>query len=335
MDTWLACIGCYWKALLQQRESTKTKEGRTIRILLGDFESFLKNKNLKDITIENYIYYFNKFTYDIYNQETVSRFMAKAVNRNSVARGFLLNLKRFLLMNYEELGISKDLKIAISDVELPKITGRKKKRVIRSISHDDIFVIEKYLTTEKERLQLLLGYFCALRLGELFKLTILSINWDKWKTDNTKMGEAIVLGKGDKEGMAYIPVELMARIAKYIHTQNFASVGSYLFRDPNKEYNFKALSRGWQLKLAAAGIKAKITKLDDYGKPIPNTAVHPHRLRHSYASYLINVVGMDIRKVQIMLRHSDISSTQIYTHIEEELLKEELSVIPYKENGVV
>ena len=70
-----------------------------MRILLGDFESFLKNKNLKDRTIENYLYYFNKFNYDVYNQETVSRFMAEKSNRNSVARGFLLNLKKFLVMN--------------------------------------------------------------------------------------------------------------------------------------------------------------------------------------------------------------------------------------------
>ena len=308
-----------------------------MRIPLGDFESFLKNKNLKDRTIENYLYYFNKFNYDVYNQETVSRFMAQAANRNSVARGLLLNLKKFLVMNHKELLISKELKVDISDVELPTITGRIKKRVIRPIPHDDIFIIEHQLDTEKERLQLLLSYFCALRLGELFKITIASIDWDKWKKDPKQMGEAIVLGKGDKEGKAYIPIELMTRIARYIHTQNFPSVGSYLFRDPTKDYNFNALSRGWQLRLARAGIKARVTKLDDLGKAIHNTAVHPHRLRHSYASYLINIVGMDVRKVQIMLRHSDISSTQIYTHVEEELLKDELAVIPYheEESGVV
>lgn len=302
-----------------------------MRIPLSDFESFLKNKNLKDRTIENYLYYFNKFNFDVFNQETVSRFMAEASNRNSVARGFLLNLKKFLIMNYKELLISSDIKADISNVELPTITGRIKKRVIRPIPHDDIFIIEQYLKDEKERLQLLLSYFCALRLGELFKITISSIDWDKWKKDPEKMGEAVVLGKGDKEGKAYIPIELMTRIAKYIHTQNFASVGSYLFRDPSKEYNFSALSRAWQLRLASAGIKAGVTKLDDYGKPIHNTAVHPHRLRHSYASYLINEIKMDVRKVQIMLRHSDISSTQIYTHIEEDKLKDELSVIPYQE----
>lgn len=303
-----------------------------MRVPLSDFENFLKNKNLKDRTIENYLYYFNKFNYDVFNQETVSRFIAMSSNRNSVARGFLLNLKKFLIMNYKELLISPELKADISDVEFPTITGRTKKRVIRPIPHDDIFIIEQCLNTEKEKLQLVFSYFCALRLGELFKITIASIDWDKWNKDRSKMGEAIVLGKGDKEGMAYIPIELMTRIARYIHTQNFASVGSFLFRDPNKEYNFSALSRAWQLKLASAGIKSRVTKLDDYGKPIRDTSVHPHRLRHSYASYLINVVGMDVRKVQVMLRHSDISSTQIYTHVEEDILKNELSAIPYQKS---
>lgn len=303
-----------------------------MRVPLSDFESFLKNKNLKERTIENYIYYFNKFNYDVFNQDTVSRFISLKSHRNSVARGFLLNLRKFLIMNSKSLLISDLLRADISNVELPTITGRIKKRIVRPISHEDIFLIEQYLNNEKEKLQLLISYFCALRLGELFKLTIASIDWDKWKKDPKQMGEAIVLGKGDKEGTAYIPVELMSRVAKYIHTQNFPSLGSFLFRDPNKEYNFSALSRAWQLRLASAGIKAGVTKLDDSSKPIPNTSVHPHRLRHSYASYLINTVKMDVRRVQVMLRHSDISSTQIYTHVEEDLLKDELSVIPYRKS---
>ena len=53
-----------------------------MRIALDKFETWLRNKNLKERTVENYIYYFNKFTYESYDQETVSRFLSDKSNRN-------------------------------------------------------------------------------------------------------------------------------------------------------------------------------------------------------------------------------------------------------------
>ena len=113
----------------------------------------------------------------------------------------------------------------------------------------------------------------------------------------------------------------MVRIARYIRSNNFDSVNSKIFA---KDTGVKNSGRSWQIKLGAAGIKSGLTKLDSEKHPIADTIIHPHRLRHSYASYLMNIKGMDIRKVQEILRHSSITSTQIYTHIDKEGLKEEL-----------
>jgi len=91
--------------------------------------------------------------------------------------------------------------------------------------------------------------------------------------------------------------------------------------------NHRSIKSGattWQKKLREAGIKAKLIKFDGKGNIIPETSVHPHTLRHSRASYLVNEKGMDIRKVQILLRHSSITSTEIYTHIDKEKLKERI-----------
>jgi len=82
-----------------------------MKIPLDKFEEWLKNKNLKERTIENYIYYYNKFSFDSFNQETISRFLSQKANRNSIARGFLVNLKKFLLINYQELGISQESRL--------------------------------------------------------------------------------------------------------------------------------------------------------------------------------------------------------------------------------
>ncbi len=303
-----------------------------MKVPLDKFENWLVNKNLKPRTVENYLYYFNKFTSPVYDQESVSRFLALAPNRNSISRSFLLNYKKFLLVNSDELGISPELKSRIADVELPGLSGRAKQRIIRPIPHDKIPLIEKALENEKEKLQLLLSYFCGLRLGELLKIMIISFDWEKWKEDPMEMGECRVFGKGDKEGIALVPAEIMARVAAFIHNQNFSSgVQSYLFRDADKEYNFNNLARQWQLKLSKASVAAGVTQLTPEGGVVKETAVHPHRLRHSYATYLRNVLGLDIAEIQELLRHSDISSTKIYTHIEKEGLKKKLVGLEYWE----
>lgn len=295
-----------------------------MRIAIESFEMWLKNKNLKERTIENYIYYFNKFTFDVFNQETVSRFLADKTNRNSIGRSFLVNFQRFLMVNYKELGFSQESRVNIAEVELPKLTGRVKQRIIKPIPHEYIELLERNLENEKEKLQLLLSYYCALRLGELLKITILSFDWNKWKKDPSRMGECRVYGKGDKEGIALIPAVLMRRIAKYIKSKNFTSLDSKIFVRGSANINLKNKGRTWQMKLRQAGIKAGITKVDADNKVIAETAIHPHRLRHSYGSYLLNVKKLNLREVQEVLRHTSVQSTQIYTHINKDNLKAKL-----------
>ena len=123
-------------------------------IPLDKFADWLSNKNLKERTIENYLYYFNKFPKGPFNQESVSRFLSLKPHRNTIARSFLLNCIKFLLVNHKELGISDDVKIEIASIELPKLTGRKKQRIIRPIPHDKISLLEQSLGTEKLKLQL-------------------------------------------------------------------------------------------------------------------------------------------------------------------------------------
>lgn len=295
-----------------------------IKIPIDLFEEWLKNKNLKDRTIENYIYYFNKFTFDNYTQETVSRFLSDKTNRNSIARSFLVNFQKFLMVNYKQLGISQDIRVKIAEVELPKLTGRVKQRLINPVPHEHIALLERALETEQLKIMLLLSYYCALRLGELLKITILSFNWETWKKDFSKMGECRVYGKGDKEGIALVPSALMKRVARYIKKRNFTSLDSKLFIRGNGNINLKNKSRSWQMKLRHAGIKAGITKLDGKGRPIKETIVHPHRLRHSYPSYLLNEKGLNLKEIQEILRHASLQSTQIYTHVNKEHLKEKL-----------
>lgn len=297
-----------------------------MKIDLNKFEEWLENKGLKKRSVQNYIYYFNKFTYESFNQESVSRFLAIKENRNSNARGFLVNFQKFLLINYKEFGLTQEQRLYISEAELPKITGRSRQRIIHPLTKEEIHRIEDALPDEKLKLQLLLTFYCGLRLGEMLKIEVISFNWDQWKQDMTQMGECRVFGKGDKEGIAIVPAKLMTRISKYIRTnKQLRSVNSRLFIKDGQHVNLSNRGRSWQMKLRQAGIDSKITQVDYQGKPIKETVVHPHRLRHSWGSYLKNEKDMDIRDIQEVLRHTNIQSTQIYTHISKDKLKQRLS----------
>ena len=296
-----------------------------MKIPIEKFESWLEAKNLKARTIQEYLYYFNKFLpLGGLTQESVSRFLSIKANRNVVARSFLANYQKFLMRNYKEFGINKDIRIEISEIELPKLTGRAKQRLIKPLSPEQIFKIEKHLDSEREVLQLWISFYGGLRLQEMLRIQVLSFNWDEWKKDVSEIGECKVYGKGDKEGIALLPSNLMRRIAIYIKAAKFPSLASYIFLPRLKSLenvDLKNRSRVWQKKLRKVGISSGVTSLDGEGKVIDETAVHPHRLRHSWGYYLRNTKGMDIRDIKDILRHSSIVSTQIYTLTDKSHLK--------------
>lgn len=302
-----------------------------MKIPIDLFENYLKNKGLKERTIENYIYYFNKFTHDRLNQESLSKFLSSQSNRNSIGRSFLVNLKRFLITNRTELKIDQDYYNEIIEAELPMLTGRRKQTLVNPIPHDQIQLLEKALETEKLKLQLLITYYGALRLGEMLKIKMLSFDWNQWKKNQEGWGECRVYGKGDKEGIALIPPDLMKRIARYIRSHDFLDAHGFLFIKESEKQDVRNRARIWQQRLKAAGIKSGLTKLDSKGEPVEGTRVYPHRLRHSYAFHLISDKKMDIRYVQEVLRHSSIQSTQIYTLINKEELKRKLKEVEDEE----
>lgn len=276
------------------------------------FEDWLRNKRLKDYTIKQYLYYLNKFTSDKFTQGTVAAFLSEKSNDNIVSRSFLKNLRKFLLVNYVALELPPDMKGLVSEVELPEQTGRKKHRKMEVLTIGQINSLLAAFSVEKERVQFLINYYCALRLNELVNLTFRSFNWLEWKQNAGDMGECTVIGKGDKEEIVLVPSFLMQRLRNYLRSTTTSS--SKLFLGASS----------WQKALKVAGFKAGISKRDEFGNIIQETRVHPHKLRHSRATHLIEK-GKDIRVIQEFLRHASIQSTQIYTHISKEHLKKELA----------
>ena len=146
-------------------------------------------------------------------------------------------------------------------------------------------------------------YACGLRVSELINIEINDLY--------LKEGYIRVIGKGSKERIVPIGNSASDFIEKYIKESRVKvkniNTGNNLF------LNF----RGGKLsRMGIWDIVSKYCRLARIEKEI-----HPHTLRHSFATHLLEG-GADIRAIQEMLGHSDISTTQIYTHIDKEYLIE-------------
>ncbi|MDD2854874.1 MAG: site-specific tyrosine recombinase XerD [Desulfuromonadaceae bacterium] len=145
-------------------------------------------------------------------------------------------------------------------------------------------------------------YATGLRVSELVNLKLREVNLDS--------GYLMTVGKGNKERLVPIGNSARERGALYL-----TLVRSLM--DPDNQNPFFFLSRlgGVMSRQAFWNIIKKRSKRAAIWKKIS-----PHTLRHSFATHLLEN-GADLRSVQIMLGHADLSSTQIYTHVTRDRLK--------------
>lgn len=156
----------------------------------------------------------------------------------------------------------------------------------------------------RDRAMLQLLYATGLRVSELVTLKISDLNLN--------VGYLLTSGKGEKERL--VPLGEAAKVAVLEYLQA-TSPAEGLAERKGKPYLF--LSRLGQKMTRQAFWN--IIKKRAYQAGI-NTEISPHTLRHSFATHLLEN-GADLRSVQMMLGHSDLSTTQIYTHVSSDRLK--------------
>lgn len=209
-------------------------------------------------------------------------------------RGFLRHLskKNIPSLAPEKLDLAKTKQRAVDFLEKEEVS-----ELIQSASGQSIW-------QKRDRAILELFFSSGLRVSELVSLDRDKINLDK--------KEFSILGKGSKIRIVFISDSAAQALKNYLEKRQdtdlalFVRHGKNIFRQEDIRLTVRTIQRIIQKYAAKAGLLKKIT---------------PHVLRHSFATDLLQN-GADIRSVQALLGHSSINTTQIYTHVTNQKLKE-------------
>jgi integrase/recombinase XerD len=259
---------------------------------LVKFDDFAKKRKLtlESVSRDNLV----EFLASLYRQKLESRTVAR----------HLVTLRNFFRFAQLQELISSDPSL---NLESPKIRRSlpgylRLEEIERLLAQPD----DKTPLGLRDHAMLDVLYSTGLRVSELISLRVMDLD--------TAVGCIRCIGKGDKERIVPIGKKALALAERYLRDARPKLIGkgkqalaTTLFINRRGA----PLSRVgvWKI-LSAYGRKAGL-----------RSSLTPHMLRHSFATHLLER-GADLRSVQLMLGHSDISTTQIYTHVVEERLKQ-------------
>lgn len=260
---------------------------------LNQLNEFCKKKNLSILKIDE-----KKL------EDYLSKFIDQGFEKSSLARKISTYTQFFDFLTVEKIiknNPIKNIKQPKLDSKLPVIISIKDIQNLINYSKRDISNLGKRLNCMIE-----IMYASGIRVSELVSMTLASLYQDK--------NFIIISGKGNKERLIPISKDTQNTINDYLKIRKFFfnknTEVKWLF--PSKQSKIGHITRqrfSQLLSLLADKADVQIKKIS------------PHKLRHAFASHLL-ANGADLRSLQQMLGHEDISTTQIYTHILDERLKQ-------------
>jgi len=265
----------------------KNYSPHTIRNYLGDLSEFSGFLAGEDVTQVDYL--------------SVRKFLgllrSKKISKRSVARKLssLRTFFRFLARDgYMKKNPVADISAPKLDKKLPIFLDEKSALKLVTAPEGETF------QGSRDRAVLETLYSTGIRVGELVGIDIIDVDFIS--------GVVKVLGKGRRERLAPIGEKAVGAIREYLE-----------YRKSRKNADGKALFLNKSGKrLADRSVRRAVDKY--IKKTSIKERVSPHTLRHSFATHLLNR-GADLRSVQELLGHKNLSTTQIYTHVTTERLK--------------
>ena len=258
---------------------------------LEKLETELRLRAFSPRTVDSYLYYNRKFLEFVkkepeqVTEDDVKNYIAGLMSRNISAKSIIL-IKAALKFFYDEV-----LKKSIVNIKSPKVS--KKLPVV--LTKEEVKTLLNSVANQKHKLIISLLYSTGLRLSELVNLKIGDLELDE------KVGW-VRSGKGDKDRLFILPNVLIEDLRKHVQGKN---ENEYIFSGHKEQMTPRNIQKVVSVATKRAGI---------------NKPVHVHTLRHTYATHLLES-GENIRKIQILLGHSSLNTTQLYTHISTEKLK--------------
>jgi integrase/recombinase XerD len=268
--------------------SEKTIESYTSD--LSKYLAFLKEKQIKDITQADTPLILKHL---IALRESGLR--SKSCARHLITlRGFYKFLAQEKILEFDP---AKLIDLPKSGLKLPDVLSVSEVSLLLNIPDSNT------LLGKRNSAMLELLYAAGLRVSELVNLKFLDVNLEACFVR--------VMGKGSKERIVPFGLYAKNKIDDYINNSRPLLLKNHISKHLFVARAGKPMTRQgfWKLLkqyVKQAGIKKKVT---------------PHSLRHSFASHLLEG-GADLRTVQVMLGHVDISSTQIYTHVARDHLRQ-------------
>lgn len=288
MFDYLALFQEYLTVELGLAKNTQMAYMRDLRLLMKSLQ-LKADEELLQVSRQQLIAYLVRLKQEGRAASTVARKLAsiKAFYR-------FLTAERYIRRNPAEV-----LEAASRGLHLPKVLSVQE--VERLLDEPNLGTLDGY--RDKTMLELL--YATGMRVSELVNVPV--------KNVDMKMQYVIVMGKGSKERM--LP---LGRTALHYLEHYLSVVRPQLLHD-KPDAAAELFVTGWGGPMTRERFYEIIVA---YGKSAGiSKRVTPHMLRHSFATHLLNN-GTDLRIVQELLGHADISTTQIYTHLDVERLRE-------------
>ncbi len=259
---------------------------------LKKLEVELKISKNSEYTLRNYLHavskllnFLNKSPEQI-TEDDIKSFMAEKLSEMSSSSTivFLSAIK----YSFSTL-LHKDITLGI---KRPK----KEKKLPTVLTKQEVKKLISLISSKKSKLMVSLMYAAGLRVSELLSIKINDLHFQE-KTGYLRQA------KGKKDRIFNIPLSLLKSLEKQVENQKLK----------NQEYLFT----GKKGRLSSRNLQKIVQKS---AKKADLKDTHCHTLRHSFATHLLEN-HVDIRKIQELLGHADLSTTQIYTHISREELK--------------